>query len=51
MPALPEWIARRVRPQPPADDREAAAAAAAEPPGPPPSGRDGLLRRLLGGRG
>jgi hypothetical protein len=51
MPALPEWIARRVRPQPPADDRETAAAAAAEPPGPPPSGRDGLLRRLLGRRG
>jgi hypothetical protein len=52
MPVLPEWIARRVRPQPLAGDREAAVAAAAEPPGPPPSGGNrGFLRRLLGGRG
>src|SRR5262249_12673212 len=48
MPDLPEWIARRVRPQPLAEAREAAAAAAsgAEPPGPPTSDGDGFLRRL-----
>jgi hypothetical protein len=50
MPALPEWVARHVRPQPVALAREAAVAADAEPP-PPPSGGDGLLRRLLGRRG
>ena len=43
--ALPEWIARRVRPQPLAEAREAAAAGAE--PAPPPSGGDGFLRRLV----
>jgi hypothetical protein len=53
MPELPEWVARRVRPQPLADAREAAAAttAAGAEPSPPPSGGNGLLRRLLGRRG
>ena len=47
MPALPEWVARRVRPQPLASvrDPDPIQAAAVEPP--PPSGRDGFLRRLV----
>jgi hypothetical protein len=48
MPALPEWIARRVRPQAVASERDPdpIRAAAIEPPA-VPSGRDGLLRRLV----
>jgi hypothetical protein len=51
MPVLPEWVARRVRPQPLAPERDpdpATAPAAVEPA--PVSGRDGLLRRLVGRR-
>ncbi len=49
MPALPDWVARRVRPQPPAcvRDPEPIIAAAIEPRG-DASGRDGFLRRLVG---
>ncbi len=50
MPALPEWVARRVRPQPlaPERDPDPTAPALVEPM--PASDRDGLLRRLVGRR-
>lgn len=50
MPVLPEWVARRVRPQPlgPERDPDPTAPATVEPS--PVSGRDGLLRRLVGRR-
>ena len=50
MPVLPEWVARRVRPQPlrPERDPDPTAPATVEPS--PVSGRHGLLRRLVGRR-
>jgi hypothetical protein len=50
MPVLPEWVARRVRPQPLAADRDPdpTRPEAIEPR--PVSSRDGLLRRLIRGR-
>ncbi len=50
MPQLPEWVARRVRPQAPAPERDPGPTAPAPVEPASVSGRDGLLRRLVGRR-
>ena len=49
-PVLPEWVARRVRPQPLAGERDPDPTTPATVEPAPVSGRDGLLRRLVGRR-